>query len=478
MCLIFLVDGDGSFSIEADSGIIRTKKELDREKVASYRLVVVATDQGENPLNTSVNVYVNLEDIQDSKPIFKHKLYNFTIEENSNVQVGQVTATLADETFQDTMMYSISKNVHNLFSIDRRRGVIQVTQALDYEKQRIYVLEVRVSVSSGLTDKTVVHVEVEDVNDHPPVLEDFYIFLNVINGVFDPIFKIPATDVDVTSVMSYSILKGNDHKFVTLAKETGELYLQKSIVNTATEIEITVEVHDGNFRAHAIGRISVSEVSTEMVENSIFIVLNGTSRNTFLRTSVLTKFKRSLARVFRCNSGLIFILSIEDFKHTLSSNENNIATPMLEVAIAVRQELKSNYLPSKRLKDLLYLNQKAFEDTLDMKLISFDFWNEYFCGAESCSDFESCTLTSTDTKNKSNTIKSRYVIFRGINVQPKLLCTCPIGYRNGPDSAVSCTESYSLCYSKPCGNHGTCLSTDIGFTCTCNPGYQGNVFVL
>ena len=455
-----------------------TKKLLDREKRSSYNVVVLATDQAVDGgrKSSTVDVVIHLEDVQDSTPVFQKQLYSFTIEENANVIVGQVSADLADENFQHTMRYSISKNDRNMFSIDMFRGVIQVRVSLDYEEQSQYELKVRVSVSSGKTDTTTVIVNVTDVNDHPPVLEDFYIFLNVINGTFDPKFKVPATDQDVTSILKYRIISENEYDFIKLNGNTGDLYLQKSIVNSASEIKVEIEVQDGRFITSAFGRIAVSELSNEMVENSIFIILNDTTRDVFLDANILKKFRAALAGSFSCETGRIFIVSIEESHDFKELYHTDPSVPMLQIVVAVRLGTGDMFHSAKTLKDQLYLNQINFTKQLGIEVISFDLWNEYFCSAESCNHFQECSIVSKNTQRGGKTISSRYVTFRGVHVQQELSCSCPNGYRNGPDLLSRCSESYNLCYSRPCGDHGKCSSTDGGYTCICRIGFSGMMY--
>lgn len=476
-------DGDGSFWIDPDSALIKTKKLLDREKIPTYTLVVVATDKGfDKKLSTSINVVIKLEDVQDSPPVFEKKLYKFSLDENTNVQVGRVRATLADENYKDSLLYSISKNYMSLFIIDRRRGIIRLSEPLDYETKQNYTLEIRASVLSGLTDKTQVQIFVNDVNDHPPVLHDFYIFLNIyLNGKINPVFKVPATDADATSRLVYSILSGNELDFVSLNETTGELRLLKSIMNIATEVAIKFEVHDGRYTVNAVGRITLSEVSSEMIANSMFIVLHNTTRHMFLKTNVLKKFKSALSQAFNCDSGRIFILSIEKFELDIT-DKNNL--PKLEVAIAVREEKSDNFLPTVQLKNLLYSNQKLFENVLGINVVYIDFYNDFWCGAEVCHNFQPCLIevNKTSAVTEESTIKSQYVVFRGIKIKiskqdKNNFCgACPAGkgYQKGPAESSKCSEQVSLCYSKPCGDHGTCFSTDEGATCQCHKGFSGD----
>lgn len=67
--------GNARFSINQLTGEIQTTESLDREMVSEYHLVVVATDSGTVPLSSSVEVTVNVEDVNDNKLVFLQKNY-------------------------------------------------------------------------------------------------------------------------------------------------------------------------------------------------------------------------------------------------------------------------------------------------------------------------------------------------------------------------------------------------------------------
>ena len=66
-----IVGGDplNQFGIELDTGVITTRKLLDRENLAEYNLVVMATDLAERPLYSFLNVTVLVRDVNDNVPI-------------------------------------------------------------------------------------------------------------------------------------------------------------------------------------------------------------------------------------------------------------------------------------------------------------------------------------------------------------------------------------------------------------------------
>lgn len=362
-----------------------------------------------------------------------------------------------------------------MFSIDRSEGTIITNRRLDYEQVHTYQLKVRVQTYMARQATAIVNVEVNDVNDNPPELENFYIFLNILNSDFNPIFQIPASDRDVTSVLKYQIISGNDHDFVNLDSETGRLLMKRSIVNTRSEIQILFEVSDGIQSTQATGHISISEVSTDMINNSISIVLKNATKNVFLSTQMLQKFKGSLATAFQVNAGRIFIIGIENFVNALPQHKEagEETMPMLEITVAVREEQSYTFMTSRTLKNKLYFNAKQFEQDLGFSILTFDFSIETMCAVESCRNYQTCSFTAS-TRQNHTTIKSKFVTFRGISFQTKPNCNCVLDkYYNGPIQSEVCGHSYNQCYKKPCGKFGKCFATDTDFACVCHANYYG-----
>uniref|UniRef100_A0A673G439 Cadherin EGF LAG seven-pass G-type receptor 3-like n=1 Tax=Sinocyclocheilus rhinocerous TaxID=307959 RepID=A0A673G439_9TELE len=92
-------DGDGDFTIEPTSGIVRTVRRLDRESVPFYELTAFAVDRGVPPQRTPVHIQVSVMDVNDNAPVFPADDFEVLVKENSAVGsiVAQITATDPDE---------------------------------------------------------------------------------------------------------------------------------------------------------------------------------------------------------------------------------------------------------------------------------------------------------------------------------------------------------------------------------------------
>ncbi len=65
-------------------GLVTLKKPLDYEARSSYDMVVVAQDSGVDPKaqSSTVNILINVNDIQDQAPFFLNAPFSATVPEN------------------------------------------------------------------------------------------------------------------------------------------------------------------------------------------------------------------------------------------------------------------------------------------------------------------------------------------------------------------------------------------------------------
>lgn len=63
--------GADLLKINPNSGVIQTAKELDREKLSSIRLNVIASDKGLPRMSSTASVEVVILDVNDNAPVFE-----------------------------------------------------------------------------------------------------------------------------------------------------------------------------------------------------------------------------------------------------------------------------------------------------------------------------------------------------------------------------------------------------------------------
>uniref|UniRef100_A0A8C2HDB9 FAT atypical cadherin 1a n=1 Tax=Cyprinus carpio TaxID=7962 RepID=A0A8C2HDB9_CYPCA len=117
--------GLGIFTIDEETGVIRTQELLDHETVPHYWLTVYATDRGVVPLSSFVEVYIEVQDVNDNAPQTSEPVYYPSVMENSpkDVSIIQIEAFDPDTKSSEKLSYKItSGNPQGFFSINPKTG--------------------------------------------------------------------------------------------------------------------------------------------------------------------------------------------------------------------------------------------------------------------------------------------------------------------------------------------------------------------
>ncbi|XP_034721891.1 protocadherin Fat 3a isoform X3 [Etheostoma cragini] len=250
--------GLGRFSIDEETGVIYTTDMLDRETKDSYWLTVYASDHGVVPQFATIEVFVQVEDVNDNAPLTSEPLYRPSVAENSprDVSVLQIQAQDPDATppaAGDTLSYRIvSGNPQNFFAINSRTGLITTTsRKLDREQQAEHVLEVLVSDGGPSPRQSTVWVMVQvlDENDNKPTFPEKVYQVKLAERERrkkgEPIYRVFAYDRDEgpNSDLSYSIVDGNEDGKFFIDPKTAVVSSRKAFTAGSYDI-LTIKVTD------------------------------------------------------------------------------------------------------------------------------------------------------------------------------------------------------------------------------------------
>ncbi|XP_070693464.1 protocadherin alpha-3-like [Pempheris klunzingeri] len=158
--------------------ILQLQSPLDREASSAHKLLLTALDGGKPPKSGTMEIFIDVLDVNDNAPVFTKDDYSAEINENSPIGtvVIQVNATDMDEGLNGDVSYSfgnVNNKVHELFDVDPSTGEITVRGQLDYEEDDSYEIDIRASDSGSVplrTEKSVT-VKIKDINDNAPVIE-------------------------------------------------------------------------------------------------------------------------------------------------------------------------------------------------------------------------------------------------------------------------------------------------------------------
>lgn len=171
---------DNAFVIDQKKGRIMLNSLLDRELISEYNLQVMAKDRGIMSKNSTVNVHITVQDINDKVPYFEFNEYFKELNETFPDEVGFLKINTYDEDIgaNGKIYYTItSGNEDGLFIINGVTGELFITpnEHLDYEHRTYHKLIVRATDCNGcaagkprLSNITTVHINVTDVNEFDP----------------------------------------------------------------------------------------------------------------------------------------------------------------------------------------------------------------------------------------------------------------------------------------------------------------------
>ncbi|XP_028271942.1 protocadherin alpha-2-like isoform X12 [Parambassis ranga] len=170
------------FSIDISSGgdlvsaELVLQKALDREKQSTIKLILTAVDGGKPAKSGTMEILVNVIDVNDNTPSFSKTLYKVRV--NENVAIGttilKLNATDLDEGPHSDIRYSLMRRGNfdspEKFSVIPENGEITVKANLDYEENNAYELRVRATDqgASPRSGYSKMLIEVVDVNDNAP----------------------------------------------------------------------------------------------------------------------------------------------------------------------------------------------------------------------------------------------------------------------------------------------------------------------
>ena len=134
------------FTIDRDTGVIRTTQTFDRETEGQERFSItcVARNKGDSPHDRAVSVEIIVVDDNDNGPVFDPTDYSLTVVED--VPVGKVvyefTVKDSDSGFNTKAEFYISDgNQAHAFHL-RAGGKLVVDSKLDYETTKEYKLKI------------------------------------------------------------------------------------------------------------------------------------------------------------------------------------------------------------------------------------------------------------------------------------------------------------------------------------------------
>ncbi|CAG9785812.1 unnamed protein product [Diatraea saccharalis] len=280
--LYHIVDGnhDNAFIIEpAFSGSVKTNIVLDREIRETYKLTVIATDEGDPQMTGTATLRINVVDVNDNHPTFPPPNL-ISVSEGADVGTVLTSVTANDVDTYPALKYALIQD-DNRFSIDRYSGKVVLNKPLDFESQKMYEINITASDSEHVA-KTTLTIKVTDVNDNAPVFDDisYNRILPEGSGTLE-IGSVKANDKDSgeNGKISYSLFRTTKGFYIDA--DSGAIYVNYSALppnQRDTQLAIVATDHGKpNKSAVAAVRISTgasSEIKPFIGQDAYRITVN------------------------------------------------------------------------------------------------------------------------------------------------------------------------------------------------------------
>jgi Cadherin domain len=160
------------FSIDRISGELKVNRQL----VPNVEVMVTVIAKDGAGLSDSVQIAIQISDVNNHPPTFLRPFYSFDIEEGFHVSKILGTIQAVDDDFEDNanITYSIvnAEPEKFPFSITPKTGILKVSGQLDRELKSLFEFKIMAKDNSRkynqLNATVVVEVNVIDVNDNAP----------------------------------------------------------------------------------------------------------------------------------------------------------------------------------------------------------------------------------------------------------------------------------------------------------------------
>ncbi|XP_023230562.1 cadherin-related tumor suppressor-like, partial [Centruroides sculpturatus] len=255
------------FRIDPASGEIMSKQTLHYKHSLHYAapenqhiLRVVATDHGQPPMSSEVDVIINIVDSNNNAPIFEKPFYFSPLPQNSGIGLSVLKVTAIDN--EDTginaeIEYNITGgNGTNFFNIHKTTGWITVANPLLGQKGQWYNLKIN-AVDKGVppkSSKVNVQLVVTGENKHSPVFTalSYQVIIPENEPLHSEIVAVMATDSDsgLNGEVIYSITEGNDNQSFHIDPTSGSVTIIKPLDYEKTkEYHLNLTASDRSFKS-------------------------------------------------------------------------------------------------------------------------------------------------------------------------------------------------------------------------------------
>ncbi|KAM9857018.1 protocadherin-23 [Aulostomus maculatus] len=268
------------FAIDRYTGVVSLTRALDYEEQKEYSVTIVASDSLHQ---TTGEVKVQVQDVNDNAPVFSHVSYQVELSElvPADTFVLTVSATDVDSGVNGKVTYRLLSSLLQGFYIHPDNGSIftnKPIKAITNSNPIHLLVEARDGGDPVRSSVTSVDVLIQDTNDHAPLFhQDIYTLTVPEDTPTDTTLLTLSTEdqdwIPENTHLNYAIIRGNDEKrfclevkmiqFENQMRNVGKLVLCNPLDRETTEsYALTVIVSDRGtppLNSSAVVMVSVTD---------------------------------------------------------------------------------------------------------------------------------------------------------------------------------------------------------------------------
>ncbi|XP_024137074.1 neural-cadherin [Oryzias melastigma] len=448
------------------AGVVAVAKPLDRETVAGYELVVMATDRGTPALTGSVTVHLPLLDLNDNGPELEAAYTPVLWENGPAPQVVWLnrSSTLLHVVDRDSpehgppFLLSLPPVYSADFHLqDHGNGSATLTtlRRFDRERQSEFPLPV-IMIDSGIPPITATNtltITIGDHNDnaHQAGEKDVYVHSRKGRMANAALGKVYAPDPDDWDNKTYT-LETSASKFFSVNKTSGELTIRQN--TPAGSYWLKVGVSDGVWPDVVSGvRVHVRELEEKALLSAASLRLTGITAREFIDSNVegkrrLEAFWDFLSEALSVSPGNINVFSVADRDQS-----------SVDVHFYVLTD--NGYLQAEKVHSVFQAHKQKVQSLLRAAVSQVQVDE---CGRSDCAASGGCS-TQLSVTDSPTLIDSGALSLVSVKVTTSAVCGC---------AAREMTHRACASYpTNPCLNGGTCIDTQNGYRCYCPPQLEG-----
>ena len=150
-----------AFNIDVSTGQLKTKDALDYENRSTYALIVRATDDSAVALSDTINVAINLTNVNDVPVFTEGTATTRAVPDNARVGASIGDPVSATDDDGDTLTYTLGGTDAAKFTLDTSTAQLQVKDVLDHEVDSTHVVTITATDTNGSSANIEVTITVE-----------------------------------------------------------------------------------------------------------------------------------------------------------------------------------------------------------------------------------------------------------------------------------------------------------------------------